>query len=272
MRILKKSEIVGKSNFAILIYGQSGIGKTTFAGGNSQDTILFDFDNGAWRAMQGRNYDVAQEVDFGAVKNFVLSKENHYKNIVFDTGSKLIAAIQTYVKTNNSRLALPSMSLKMYGEINMELKSFINSVLQLNKNIVFVCQREVSKNGEVERFTPVFGSDKNYSLLIEDIDLCGYLEKVGNDRVITFEPNERSEGKNTLNIPVTKIGLETSIYDLLPAPKVFTKEEIIEALSEIETVDTLNKFFNEWRNKSNIGDFIPEFSNAKKLLTDEKAA
>ena len=271
MKILKKSEIGSKTNFAVLIYGQSGIGKTTFAGGNSEDTILFDFDNGAWRAAQGRCYHVAQEVDFGAVKDFVLSKENVYRNIVFDTGSKLIAAIQTYVKQNNSRLALPSMSLKMYGEVNLELKNFINSVLQLNKNIVFVCQREVSKNGEIERFTPVFGSDKNYSLLIEDIDLCGYLEKVGNDRVITFEPNERSEGKNTLNIPVTKVTPESSIYDLLPKPKQFTKEEIIEKLSEIDSIGDLNSFYRQWKNSSNIAEYAEMFGNAKKML-DKKAA
>ena len=61
MKILKKSEIYGKSNYAILIYGQSGIGKTTFAGGNSEDTILFDFDNGAWRSSC--DCTVAQEVD-----------------------------------------------------------------------------------------------------------------------------------------------------------------------------------------------------------------
>ena len=259
-----------KANFAILIYGQSGIGKTSFAGGSSEDTIIFDFDKGAWRSSA--NCMVADEVDYASVKKYVLSEENTYKNIVFDTGSKLIAAIQTYVKANDSRLALPAMTLKMYGAINLELKNFINSVLQLNKNIVFVCQREVSKNGEIERFTPVFGSDKNYSLLIEDIDICGYLEKIGNDRVITFEPNERSEGKNTLNIPVTKVTKETSVYDLLPAQKVFTKDEILAALMEIETVSELNKFYLKWEKASNISEFIEEFANAKKMLSDESAA
>jgi hypothetical protein len=239
MKILKKSEMTMKSNFSILIYGQSGIGKTSFAGGNADDTILFDFDKGAWRSSA--NCMIADDVDYASVKEFVLGKDNTYKNIVFDTGSKLIAAIQTYVKSNNSRLALPAMALKMYGEVNMELKNFINSVLQLNKNIVFVCQREVSKNGDIERFTPVFGSDKNYSLLIEDIDICGYLEKIGNDRVVTFEPNERSEGKNTLNIPVTKVGKDDSIYNLLPVKKEFTKEEIIEALMGIDRIETLKK-------------------------------
>lgn len=48
----------------------------------------------------------------------------------------------------------------------------------------------------------MFGGS-SYDDLVTDLDLVGYLEANGKKRVITFDPSDHNDGKNTCNLPAT---------------------------------------------------------------------
>jgi hypothetical protein len=80
-------------------------------------------------------------------------------------------------------------------------RQFCRQALILNKHLIFVAHRDTQKINEDYRYVPLFGGS-SYDDLVTDLDLVGYLEAVGKKRVITFDPSDRNDGKNTCNLPV----------------------------------------------------------------------
>jgi hypothetical protein len=70
----------------------------------------------------------------------------------------------------------------------------------LGKHLVFVAHRQTQQEGDNFKYVPLFGGS-NYDALVTELDIVGYLEANGKDRVITFDPTDRNDGKNTCNLP-----------------------------------------------------------------------
>jgi hypothetical protein len=79
------------------------------------------------------------------------------------------------------------------------------------KNLIFVAHEVVEKRGDDIRLVPDIRAN-NYSTLATELDLIGYIECVGNDRTISFNPTSKHDGKNTggfddlIMIPALKAG------------------------------------------------------------------
>jgi len=197
MSVIKRpAEITGKETIAALIYGQPGMGKTTLAC-SAPSPVLFDFDGGVARIRdehQVPTVQIASWEDALAALEEVKNDGGEFKTIVVDTASKMLDCIIS----NVCGTAQPQ--LKHWGIINAHFKSFLRSIRDCGKNMVFVAQRETEKDGENNRYVPQFRAS-NYKDVICDLDVCGYMEMVnikGQEvRQITFNPSSRNEGKNT---------------------------------------------------------------------------
>lgn len=198
MSFIKKSyEIEPKETLAMMIYGQSGMGKTTLAC-SAPSPVLFDFDGGISRVNTAHLVPVVQcnlydwQGVFAALQEIDLLDEPCH-TIVVDTASKLVDKIITHVCGNR----LPQ--IKDWTAINAEFKRFMRTVQATGRNLVFVAQRDKEKEGDTVRFVPQF-RDSNYKDVVCDLDLLGYMEMVtvaGNSvRRLTFAPTPRSEGKD----------------------------------------------------------------------------
>lgn len=202
MSLIKRPyEVTLRGTLAMMIYGQSGMGKTTFAC-SAPNPVLFDFDGSVNRLNDAHQVPTVQADILGWEEVFAAldelgAAEISCQTVVVDTVSKMIDKIIGYVCGNR----LPA--IKDWTRINAEFKRFLRAVQDGGRNVVFVAQREAFKEGDNIRFQPQV-RESNYKDIVCDLDLLGYMEMVQkgsvNQRVITFTPTPRSEGKDCCGI------------------------------------------------------------------------
>jgi hypothetical protein len=188
--IRKANELNIQTKIKALIYGQAGMGKTTFAL-SAPKPLLFDFDNGVNRV----NYAHLQDVDTVQIENYqnfldVLTKEDlsSYETFVIDTGGKMLDYMGSYIVKTNPKMGRPNgmLTLQGYGERKAMFSELVKKISVMGKHILFVAHRETKTEGDDTRYVPQFGGS-NYDSLVTELDLVGYMEASGRDRTITFE-------------------------------------------------------------------------------------
>lgn len=200
MALIKKpTELVIPSTVKMMIYGQSGMGKTTLAL-SAPSPLLLDFDNGVKRVNMSHldGVDIVQVNSWADLKQLMNEDLTPYKSIVVDTIGKMMDFIISY------KCGVRQPSIKDWGGINQEFTWFTRAISQLNKHIVFVAHRDTRKEGDETVFVPSL-REKNYNSIVTELDLLGYMEMRNENgrqrRSITFDPTSRNDGKNTCNLP-----------------------------------------------------------------------
>lgn len=202
--IKKPSELSVKGTLSVLIYGQPGIGKTTF-GVSAPDAVLFDYDGGVQRINGAHQVPTLQPTsweDTNIALQEIQNEMPEVKTIVIDTVGKMLDYMSAYIIKTDSKMAMRdgSLSLKGYGVRKTMFVNFIKQLALMGKNVVFIAhEREERRGDETFKRPEIGGSSAND--LIKELDLVGYMYAVGKERVITFDPAEYYYAKNTCNLP-----------------------------------------------------------------------
>lgn len=200
MALIKKAAELTIPQFVkMIIYGQAGMGKTTFAL-SAPKPLLLDFDNGVKRVNSDHlnGVDIVQVSSWQDVQALFNEDLSAYETIVVDTIGKMMDFIIAY------KCGSRQPQVREWSGINQEFNWFTRSLSMLNKNIVFVAHRDTRKEGDDTVFVPAL-REKSYNQIVTDVDLLGYMEmRLVNgkiQRTITFDPTARNDGKNTCNLP-----------------------------------------------------------------------
>ena len=198
MSLIKKaSELEIPSTLKLMIYGQAGMGKTTFAL-SAPSPLLLDFDDGVKRVNLEHLKDTVQIKTWQDVQKVLQEDLSAYKTIVIDTVGKMMDLIITY------KCGTRQPRVQDWGGINQEFNWLTRAVSSLDKNIVFVAHRDTRREGDETVFIPAL-REKNYNKIVTELDLLGYMEMRAENgqqhRTITFDPTSRNDGKNTCNLP-----------------------------------------------------------------------
>lgn len=270
MGIIKNpSELEVKNTISVLVYGQPGVGKTTL-GCSAPTPVLFDYDGGVGRingAHQVPTVQIRSWEDTGEALEEIRRDMPEVRTIVIDTVGKLLDYMSDYIIRTDSKMAQRdgSLSLKGYGVRKNMFVDFMRKLTICGLNVVFIAHEKEEKRGDDTVKRPeVGGSSAND--LVKEMDLVGYVEMIGRDRTISYNPTEAFYAKNSCNLPdkyklpmtVDEFGVAkgdndylTKIVESFKEEQRKTKEitsqyvELIDRLTklidEVKTVDELNK-------------------------------
>lgn len=230
-----------------LVYGQAGIGKTTLAL-SSPKPLLLDFDNGVSRVNPYHQCDTVQITSYqDAIDVFDNEDLSSYQSIIIDTGGKLLDYMSEWLIAHNTKLKNVNggLTLPGFGARKAEFKNFCRRVRTLNKHLIFVAHRETQKNGDDTRYVPLFGGS-SYDDVVTELDFVGYMEAIGSKRILTFDPTDRNDGKNTINMPA-KVEVPGVVDEnACGLPNTFVEEEIIgRFVKRLEAQKKQNEEFSE---------------------------
>ena len=202
MIIKRPSELSVKDTLTAIIYGQPGIGKTTLAC-SAPSPVLLDYDGGISRVNGAHQVDTVQVTSWEDTQTALdeIRKAGTYRTIIIDTVGKMLAYMEDYIKQNNPQMKQRdgSLSLKGYGVRKQMFLQLLKDVSVMGMNIIFVAHEKEERQGDDTRVRPEI-SGSAASDLVKEMELVGYMQAIGTDRTITFDPSERYYTKNTCNM------------------------------------------------------------------------
>lgn len=194
---------MNKNKIMMLIYGQSGMGKTTFAV-SSTGTILFDFDRGSRRLdpMHTIGKEIVQAPTYKTLLDYLnnSNKMEMYETIVIDSLSRLIESIVDDLKnTHGTRTG--GLKIDAWQQVDTIFKSIVKLLIDCEQNVIFV-DHEVETQKEAEDGRQLLvkrpsSRAKNVQELLKDLDLVGYMHLYKNQRRVDYNANELYYAKNT---------------------------------------------------------------------------
>ena len=207
--IKKPGELTPKQTISALIYGQPGAGKTSLAC-SAPNAVLFDYDGGVNRinaAHQVPTVQIGSWEDTQEALKEIEAEMPECQTIIIDTVGKMLDYMSAYIIKKDSKMAKKDGTLQLqgYGVRKTMFSNFIKQLAISGKNVIFVAHEREEKQGENVVKRPEIGGSSAADLM-KDIDLMGYIQLYGKERVICFDPTETYQAKNSCSLPgVSKI-------------------------------------------------------------------
>ncbi len=170
---------------------------------SAPNPVLFDYDGGIHRVNAAHRVPTVQITSWDETNQVLSSEEiKEFSTIVIDTAGKMLSFMDKAIMAANPKMkkADGTLSLQGYGVRKNMFINFVNQVTLMGKSVIFVAHEREEKVGDEKQIRPEIGGSSAGDL-IKELDLVGYMEAIGKDRTISFDPCEKFYGKNTCNLP-----------------------------------------------------------------------
>lgn len=198
LNVTKVEELERTNHYLCLIYGEPGVGKTTFAL-TASNPLLLDCDN---RGSERVKLDTLANADCALISSFKeledITKEDiePYQTIIIDTFGALIE-----YATRDITLGAPNP--KQWGQIRTKVLNFLNKLA--HKNIIALAHANtVNQETSSNKITKIEPQAQGSSIdsFITSCSIVGFMSRNGAGRTtISFSGGEATQGKNTFDFP-----------------------------------------------------------------------
>lgn len=178
--------------YKILIYGDSGVGKTSLFK-DAKDTLILDVEEGTSVFKGESSTDVAQITCWEDLQGYyalLQSGELRYTNVVLDSITEYQELCKDYVlKTyQRNRISPDVPSQQDYGEISEKMRKMLRQFRALDCNVIYIARTKYTKDdttGEIRVRPDVVGKLEND--LPGAMDIVGYMAaNADGERFICF--------------------------------------------------------------------------------------
>ena len=196
MKLINTQAPAFKPSVVMLVYGEGGVGKTTFAS-TSPEPILADCENGSkYLGMRGINMDVALIEKWGDMKEFLdLAKSDKYDTLILDPIGELMDKLKRFmISMNDSKLVQKDGSPTMagWGWLKSRLRDYIKVLRDTGKHIIIVAHiEEKDDEGRLVKRPKI--ETKLSDDLVNMVDIVAYMTVVNygeeSRRVLLVDPS-----------------------------------------------------------------------------------
>lgn len=219
-----------KPSLVMLVYGEGGVGKTTFASTGPKPLII-DCEGGAkYFGLRGINVDVAQVKAWSEMKDVLtIIKQDTYDTIVIDPIGELMDKLKRHMlNMGDSKLVQKDGSPTMagWGFLKKTMRDYLKVLRDSGKHIILVAHIE-EKSDEDRMIKRPKVETKLSDELVTMVDVVGYMTMVQNEgetkRVIIVDPsNDKYTAKDRTGQLGTVIEPDfTKIVDACQGNEVF---------------------------------------------------
>lgn len=199
--MIKKPEDfdLGEKKIRMLLAGPPGIGKSTLAM-SAPAPLLIDTDGGFDRIEFMYRKDRLVANSYGEIlSDMVPENLKDYQTLVIDTAGRMQAYMSAWAIAQDAKNGQRggALSQRGYGAIKREFNRLIDYMfVTLQKNIIVICHSVEEKEDDVvKQRLKLEGGFKND--VWEPMDLGGFIEIQGKDRILSLANTEKHFGKCT---------------------------------------------------------------------------
>ncbi len=203
LNIIKKDTPVTVNTIISLIFGEPGVGKTSFAF-TSKNPLLFDTDSGAHRSAFRK--DMVAVAQWEDVSNVTAKDMQGYDTLVIDTTGRMLDLITDFIVRTQPKNAQRSGALTMrgYGELKAIFLQWVKRIKLLNKDLIFVAHNKEERDGDEILLRPDIQGG-SFQEVFKIADSIGYMFRNNKTTMIEYTPTERHLGKDTANIGLISV-------------------------------------------------------------------
>jgi len=196
MKVFNSLEPSVKPSILMVVYGEGGVGKTTFAA-TAPKPIIADCENGSkYFGLRGIESDVALIESWNDMQEFMeISLTDKYETIIIDPIGELMEKLMRYMITKaDSKLVQKDGNPTMagWGWLKQTMRNFLKVMRDSGKNIIIVAHVQ-EKDDEGRMIKRPMVATKLASELINLVDVVGYMTTLTDEsgdtkRVIIVDP------------------------------------------------------------------------------------
>jgi len=213
LKIVKSTDPLAFERAVVLIYGDPGAWKSSISF-SSFNPLMFDFDHGAFRALQ--RGDSVQVDEWSEVSQLTRKDLASYDTIVIDTVGRALDMITAHIIADDPRKGNKNGGLSMqgWGVLKGIFTGWIRQLQTQGKDIVMIAHGKEDKQGDTRIMRPDIQGG-SYGEVLKVADMVGILYRAGSNTVLDFSPTDRWIGKNAPGLEPIQVPNLNSAPDFL---------------------------------------------------------
>lgn len=196
MQIVKTTDPQAKPSIVMMVYGNGGVGKTTF-GSTAPKPLLVDCENGAkYFGLRGINIDVAKIQNWSDMNGlFDIAKSGEYETIIIDPIGELMEKLKRYMVAKGDKKLVQSdgsPSMAGWGWLKDTMRSTLKILRDSGVNLLLIAHTEEKPDEEKLVKRPMIMT-KLSEEIVNMVDIVGYMTVIndpedGEKRIIIVDP------------------------------------------------------------------------------------